>query len=333
MTVARVINNEDNVHPDTAAKIKAIMKQVGYIPKPPEKRRGPRRSINLGIKTGNIAFLAAHEEGLRVISASPVMNSVFHGVEESLSFNGMNLIHGVIAPNRGLPPLVTKGTVDGVIIWPDMNGATPEILESLKKLKIVYLMSGNNYELPGDRVLPNNDQIGKLAAEHLVKKGHQDLFFVTVNYQHKKKMTMGKRWRSFYERACHLGANAHLLAIEQKVETNFEGFDTDGPVQKIVAAEFNGNIKPTGMFVSFDSLTAMLYPLLNKIGVKPGRDIEILSCNNEKSFLMGLDPVPMSIDIQPELIGKRAVEQLIWRAGHPDDESQVAIEISPELSF
>jgi len=332
MTVARVINNEDSVHPETAAKIKAIMKEVGYIPKPPDKRRGPKRLNNLGIKTGNVAFLAAYEEGFKVISSSPVINRVFHGVEECLSFHGMNLIQGVISSNRGLPPIVKEGLVDGVIVWPDMNGASSEVLESLRKINIVYLMSGNNYILPGDKVMPNNSQIGKLAAECLVKKGHKDITFITTTSQHKKRMTMGKRWESFSKTASRLGANPRLLAIEQNDELNLEGFDIDGPVQEKLSAAFGDcSTVPSGMFICFDSLTATLYPLFHKIGISPGRDIEILSCNNEKSFLAGLDPMPLSIDIQPELIGKRAVEQLLWRAGHPDDESEIVIEVSPKL--
>ena len=334
MTVARVINDEGSVHPETAAKVKAVMKQVGYTPKPPDQRRGPRRSRPTEIKTGNIAFLTAHEGGFRVISNSPVINSVFHGVEESLSSHDMNLIHGVISANRGLPPIVMRGSVDGVIVWPDMNGVSPEVLDFLKKIPIVYLMSGENYILPGDKVMPSNDQIGMLAAEYLAGQGHKDIFFVTTTFEREKKMMMGKRWESFSKMAFQLGSRPHLLSIEQNDRLNFEGFDINGPVQEKIFAAFNDDgVMPKGMFVCFDSLTTRLYPLLNKIGVKPGRDIEILSCNNEKSLLVGLDPMPLSIDIQPELIGKRAVEQLIWRAGHPDDESEIAIEVTPVLSF
>ncbi|MCF7974969.1 MAG: hypothetical protein K9N55_14220, partial [Phycisphaerae bacterium] len=66
-------------------------------------------------------------------------------------------------------------------------------------------------------------------------------------------------------------------------------------------------------------------------GIQPGRDLEIISCNNETSLLAGLAPRPISIDIQPETIGKKAVEQLRWRILHPDDESQITIEVSPKF--
>ena len=65
--------------------------------------------------------------------------------------------------------------------------------------------------------------------------------------------------------------------------------------------------------------------------VRIDRDLEIISCNNETSLLAGLEPHPVSIDIQPEKIGKKAVEQLRWRLLHPDEEDQITIEVSPKL--
>jgi DNA-binding LacI/PurR family transcriptional regulator len=70
---------------------------------------------------------------------------------------------------------------------------------------------------------------------------------------------------------------------------------------------------------------------LKSLGIRIGRDLEIISCNNETSLLAGLEPRPVSISIQPETIGKKAVEQLRWRILHPDEESQITIEVSPKF--
>ena len=63
------------------------------------------------------------------------------------------------------------------------------------------------------------------------------------------------------------------------------------------------------------------------------RDVELMSCNNERSILAGLDPSPLSIDICPEEIGHRAVEQLRWRVGNPCDTCRHIIEVEPMLNF
>jgi DNA-binding LacI/PurR family transcriptional regulator len=63
----------------------------------------------------------------------------------------------------------------------------------------------------------------------------------------------------------------------------------------------------------------------------PGRDIDVISCNNEMSYLVGLDPRPATIDIGAETIGRRSVEQLLRRIKHPEELRQVQIAVTPML--
>ena len=107
--------------------------------------------------------------------------------------------------------------------------------------------------------------------------------------------------------------------------------DRDLLIQKTLEEFLGQDERPTGMFVTCDALTAKIYPILRNMGIQIGRDLEIVSCNNETSLLAGLEPRPVSIDIQPEQIGRKAVEQLRWRLLHPDEEDQITIEVSPKL--
>ena len=74
-----------------------------------------------------------------------------------------------------------------------------------------------------------------------------------------------------------------------------------------------------------------MYPVLHKHDVELGRDMEVVSCNNEWPLLMGLFPRPTVVDIQGAKVGRRAVEQLFWRMAHRDD-SRVVIQIAPLLN-
>jgi LacI family transcriptional regulator len=71
--------------------------------------------------------------------------------------------------------------------------------------------------------------------------------------------------------------------------------------------------RPTGLFAWADMLTAALYPCLHRRGLQPGREISVVSCNNEWPLLFGLWPRPAVVDIQGAKVGRRAVEQLLWR--------------------
>ena len=60
----------------------------------------------------------------------------------------------------------------------------------------------------------------------------------------------------------------------------------------------------------------------------PGKT-EIISCNNERPYLVGLSPKPAVIDIRVESIGRRGVEQLLWRLQHLEVPERVIATIEP----
>ncbi|MGN6626387.1 MAG: substrate-binding domain-containing protein, partial [Tepidisphaeraceae bacterium] len=72
--------------------------------------------------------------------------------------------------------------------------------------------------------------------------------------------------------------------------------------------------RPTGLFVpGTDDVVIGVYRELEKRGVSVGRDLELISVNNDLNRLWTLDPSLANIDIQPELIGRAAVDLLLWR--------------------
>lgn len=330
-TVSRVVNNEGNVSPETAMKIRAIMKQVGYVPKPPSLRRGPRRVREIGFKTGNVAFLTS-SDSLRVLSSSPVMLDVVRGIEEALAAHGMSMVQGAISTGRQLPPIVARGEVDGVIVWPNLDGVSVETIDILRHFKIVYVMTALEERLPGDRIKNNNRQIGRMAARYLLSKGHERIGYITPTALDLQP-NMCERWISFSQVVEQAQTPVSNLVIEQSPNDLLEiSTDRDELIRTSIVRLFQSEHAPTGIFVTCDSLTAKVYPILQSLGIQVGTDLDLISCDNQVSLLAGLDPKPVSIDIQAELIGKTAVEQLRWRIMHPDDDSQRTIEIQPKLN-
>src|SRR5438874_1188717 len=62
--------------------------------------------------------------------------------------------------------------------------------------------------------------------------------------------------------------------------------------------------------------------------IGPGKT-ELISCNNEEPYLVGLIPKPAVIDIRVESIGARGVDQLLWRLEHPDIHERIITAIEP----
>ena len=101
-------------------------------------------------------------------------------------------------------------------------------------------------------------------------------------------------------------------------------------VDKLVGKFLGLRSKPTAVFCPADCISAMVYRACARRGIQIGKDISLISCNNESPLLTGLYPEVTTIDICAEQIGRQAVEQLIWRLGHQDSPS-VTVSVQPRL--
>jgi DNA-binding LacI/PurR family transcriptional regulator len=90
------------------------------------------------------------------------------------------------------------------------------------------------------------------------------------------------------------------------------------------------NPRPTGLFVANDWATARMYPMLIERGLQLGKDLLIVSCDNEDVRLAPLRPRPASLDINAPQLGRYIVARLLNRIRHPDD-LPIVVLIPPTL--
>jgi DNA-binding LacI/PurR family transcriptional regulator len=88
--------------------------------------------------------------------------------------------------------------------------------------------------------------------------------------------------------------------------------------------------RPDGLFVGSDATTALIHPMLLQRGIVPGKDILLVSCDNEQVRLAGLVPRPLSIDIGSAEVGAAAVRRLQFRMAHPS-EPPVLMKVLPSI--
>lgn len=334
-TVSRFVNKSAKVNAETAQRIQEAMEKLGYVPRPPHLRPGPASRLTHDFKTKNIAFLTVSRP-LRILSVSPFLVDLVHGVEESSSDNGLSLFQAVLYPDRPLPAFISRGEVDGLIIYSGLEGLPQHYIDMLKRCPIVFVLTGRDTFFLGDRVMCNHEHIGKMAAEYLVSRGHRRVAYFDLNSSvHYQQELFSGRWKRFADVCSQTGVVPQRIVIPlTSEETLFDRDKSTKVIKDTVAKTFrpdsNGDC-PTGGFSVFDSLTAVMYPALQACGARVGKDIDIISCNNEVSLLAGLYPRPATIDLQPALIGRRAMERLRYRIQNPNDESRITLEILPKL--
>jgi LacI family transcriptional regulator len=101
-------------------------------------------------------------------------------------------------------------------------------------------------------------------------------------------------------------------------------------LESIAEAIADSDPRPDGLFVSQDVEAIGLYPMLVQRGIRPGIDVQIISCNNEQSGLAMLSPRPATIDLGTEQIGRWAVTRLVNRIARPS-EPPIRMLIAPKL--
>lgn len=323
-TVSKVVNGHPGVSPETVRLVRAAMKQVGYEPPPATRRRGPRSRAQHGIRTGNVALLVfgkAHRLHAGVLAAQ------LQGVASALTQNRLNMFFAYVNEEDGLPPIITEDRVDGVL----GIGRKPSdpLWTRLKRFPLVWVTSQTTPS--NDQVLPGNEAIGRLAYEYLTQQGHERLACLNPFSCYPAYRV---RTQSFQFAAFQAGVKVQMLTHSHATAQSPAGMSFDELEQLIhpLVAEWKQSTpRATGMFIPDDLLTAITYRALRAQGITPGRDVQIISAANETPFLAGLQPRPATIDIGAEVMGRRAVEQLLWRMRHPRQERQVQVTIDPVI--
>ena len=229
------------------------------------------------------------------------------------------LIANVPAVDR-VPDVLLRQRIDGVILKGALQGnlaaqANPELLRRLAELPAVWVL-GRPAGCGGDAVGVNDMLVGQLAAEHLLAHGHRRLAFISPK---PSQVTLQRRQASFTFFAEHAGAKVKAyLGREQDWKFPSPAIEHVELVQGFVDQMLKDRQRPTAVFAPDDSVGAMVARALSARKLAIGRDISLISCNNERSLLMGIYPAVTTLDVHAHDIGCRAVDQLAWRIAHRD---------------
>jgi DNA-binding LacI/PurR family transcriptional regulator len=323
-TVSRVLSGKPGVSAAKADEIRGIIKRLDYSM--PVRPRGPKSRARDGIVHGNIAVLLI--DRFAKMQTYPVFDAIFQGVESTLSELGLNLIFARVTQPDDLPDCVLKGNLDGLLL----AGAEPDeaLLARLSGFPSVSLSS--RHTKSGDHVLPGREAVGQLAASYLLGRGHTHVAYLNVITENPAFRIQGTSFATAVQAA---GARVDLFT-EGGVSMRSEDLaiqlrESERAASPLVDSILAATPGPTGLFVSCDMLTAVLYRVLQKKGMHPWAGIDVVSCNNEQAFLAGLHPRPATIDIGAELVGRKAVDQLLWRMRHSKEASRVNVTIDPVL--
>jgi LacI family transcriptional regulator len=332
-TVSRVFNNHSDVNPDIATKVRDTAHQLGY--RRIRQRRGTRETpVRRNGATGDIGIIFFGMQDTLV--QLPVVSTSLQGIESALSAQGRALLIANIPNGDRTPPFISEGRVEGLILKGPNMGELPsesasELLRHIYRIPHVWVM-GRLSNAKGDHCNFDTDAAGRLVAEHLLNKGHKRVAFMNPK---PGQVQFEKVKTSFLNHAARLGLEGTILEVTPpgKLTWPLPATTQQDNVDILTQrwAQMPAKSRPTAIFIPSDRTAMQLYTALERLKMRVGTDISVVSCNNEKSLVMNLSPTLTTIDVHADFIGRRAVDQLLWRIQHPGEEMSVQILVEPTL--
>lgn len=327
-TASRALRGHPQISEACIARVKEAAEALSY--RPLRDRSGRRRRAPLVGKRIALVMLGID----RTLAGLPAVAEAIHGAEEALAAAGAHptLINvpDPTAPPRALRRVRFDGILAKAALQGDIADAIGSKFRSVIESNALVWMLGRPLGMKGDAVGPDNVAMGRIAAEALVDKGHTRLAIVNPKADHGM---FSLRQQGFTATAAELGATVTSFTSRRNRPRDFplEPIVDVASVMPLVEALLRERPRPTAVFVPADSIAALLYRALSSCGVKPGEEIAIVSCNNERSLVAGLWPALTTIDAHLRRVGQLAVEQLTRRITGVFDGVAVDINVTPTL--
>lgn len=323
-TVSRVMNDPSIVRAETAAAVRAAMEQVNYRP------RGRGRARGGSSESTHLAFVTLGYPGEHWRSL-PVLVDALAGANREASERGHSLRVEALPENVTDSPLLRDRSLSGALVMMAHHIQAQRLLDlAAPGLPIVRVMGIAQEAQPFDHVTFDNHLIGRVAFDYLAAGGCERFAFVTD--QPARAFTR-RRALAFVDAAAAAGKSVrHGLITDDAVFRLAVGSDlllNPDPVALLreLLAAGTGTL---GLFVPTDWEAVTFCKAIGSLGLTLGRDLLLISCDNEQTRLAALGQRPATIDIHPGEIGRLGVRRLLDRVARPDEPPTV-VQIAPRL--
>lgn len=288
-TVSNVLNRPDLVSPNTRERVTAVIQELGFV------RNESARQLRAG---------SSRAIGLVVIdAANPFFADVARGVEDAVEEAGGVVLLGNSAGEqvreRRYLELFEEQRVRGVLIAP-MSDTEPS-LGALTLLGIPVVFLDRHVEDPEHSSVSVDDvNGGRIAAAHLMDRGHQRIAFVGGP----SNLRQVSERREGAEAAVEAIGGASLLAISTRGLTVAAGRQA---AEDLVM--MSSGVRPTAVFAANDLVAIGLLQGLSAHGLRVPADIAIVGYDDIE--FASAAAVPLSSVRQPrDELGRRGAELL-----------------------
>jgi len=307
-TVSRALNGYPEVNAATRARVLDAARRHGYAPNQVAKRLATGRTMAIGY----VVPLAGHA------TINPIFADFILGAGEIYSALGYDMVLSIV-PGDGerdaYETLARERKVDGVMVHTTLR--VDRRVELLRGLGLPFLLHGRDGRTDAGYGWLDIDNRGafRRAARHLTDLGHRRIALLN-----------GLETMTF---ACHRREGFAAALAEAGLRPDpalmHAGEMTETRAHAAVRALLAMPEPPTAFLCSAITLAHGALRAVRELGLEPGRDVSIVTHDDDLTFLpnAGPDPAtdrPLFTATRSSIraAGRRCAEMLIARIRDPD---------------
>lgn len=322
VTVWKVFSHHEGVSEDLQNKIITKAIELGYrLPDDLRPNSAAPRTNDAGHVQNSVSVSTpaapARQYTISVTVSRPETSAfwmnIIHEIAKEASRYNINLMYTYLPydadENYEIPPVLTNGTVQGMIV---MNVYSESLIRKLCALPLPKVFMDTATKLPfrtisGDLVLIEGRSCISEIVDSIVARGKTRFSFIgDINYA----QTNYERYHGFVH-----SLTEHGLPIkEEYLMTGPIGSDT----YREEICEFLDGLKklPEAFICVSDFVASLLRKELNARGMRVPEDVVVSGFDGNTEFA-GTDDLT-TVQVHTSEIGLRLVHQLIYRIEHPD---------------
>jgi LacI family transcriptional regulator len=298
-SVSQALSGKLGVSPATRKKIEEAAKELGYQYKSIASKTDNGGTGNIGLIASDLAF-----------SLHSFFGKIYLSVEKEATNRGLNVLIQSISndakENLTLPSFIENKQVDGVLI---LSHISTDYINKVIATGIPTVTIDHHHPLiQADAILTNNRFAAYSAVKHLIDLGHEKIAFVgdtrfSPSYQERLEGYL-------------LAFKEHDLQVDN--ELIFSSVEESENVVGDLVNSVTGMEQPTAWFCVNDGLGFFVQSSLQQKGLRVPEDVSVCSFDNGQLSRLA-NPKTTTMDIDLELYGRKAIEQLVWRIENTEE--------------
>ena len=303
-TVSHVINGTRFVSEEVSLKVKEAMKELNYVPNPVARTLRSHQSHLIGL----IIPVKEYTD-----TANAFFMMVAQGIEETLTKNGYKLILCNSYENPDVEKehiqMFNAQLVDGLILAPTGNDYS-YLNEILTRQFPVAFVDRKPQNYLGDCILSNNFQGAYDATEHLIKKGHKQIGFMSGDLG---LTTSDDRFEGYKQALSDYNVEFNETFVKQDYASLENGYK--------MAKEFVEQKQVSAIFIANNNMTMGAISYFQEQYIKIPDEIAIVGFD-DYDWAKIINP-PLTTVKQPAFeLGQKAAEVILNRIRNQQQEPQ-----------